>query len=608
MKLIDIRIDEFGKLNNRYISFSDGINLVAGHNEAGKSTMHACIRAMLFGMERAKGVAALTDTFAHFKPWGGKKYGATLRVEHDGQIYRITRDFVKDPVSCAVINESTGEIVTNTDAFMADMLKNMSAAAYDNTISIGQLKSNADEAVADELKKYIVNMDTTGNRSLNCENAKRYLTAQKRKLAEDIVPDAARRLTANLSEIKNIEKELDNPEYISRLNELEDERREAVKSLEANEAEIKVLDEDIRADREILSKTGTETGSQAENDETFFLETLDGYEKEIAGNSIFINRALYIAFFAISLIAVLAGAYLLGAGLLEKYILWCEIAVAAGLVGGIIFLILCIRVKSRLKKKAIALSGLMVKYTGYEEIMPERINRVKEKIDEIKTIANNLEAKESKLTDLNKSLADLTQKDAELDKSIEKQRQTQLELMQRLNRINVLRRENETLKLQAERNDEIRNEMEAIDMAAVTIEELSIKMKDSLGVHLNREASDYVKNLTAGAYDSMSIDDNLDVFLFTENKIVPIEQLSSGTSDQVYMALRFAGARLVQDGKDDLPLILDDSFVNYDEDRLASTLRWMSGEYNGQIIIFSCHQREEKIMTAENIEFHKVEL
>ena len=79
MKLIDLHIEGFGKLNDKYIDFSEGINVVTGHNEAGKSTLHACIRAMLYGMERAKGVAAFTDTYAHFKPWTGGAYGAVMR-------------------------------------------------------------------------------------------------------------------------------------------------------------------------------------------------------------------------------------------------------------------------------------------------------------------------------------------------------------------------------------------------------------------------------------------------------------------------------------------------------------------------------------------------
>ena len=59
----------------------------------------------------------------------------------------------------------------------------------------------------------------------------------------------------------------------------------------------------------------------------------------------------------------------------------------------------------------------------------------------------------------------------------------------------------------------------------------------------------------------MSVDENLHVFMNTKTKLVPLEQVSSGTMDQVYLALRLASAKLIQKGDDSLPLIFDDSFV-----------------------------------------------
>ena len=133
-------------------------------------------------------------------------------------------------------------------------------------------------------------------------------------------------------------------------------------------------------------------------------------------------------------------------------------------------------------------------------------------------------------------------------------------------------------------------------------------MKNSLGVFLNAEASRYIREITDGAYDSLTIDDNMDVFMNTSTKMVPIEQVSSGTSDQIYMALRLAAARLIQNGEDKLPLIFDDSFVNYDEQRLTSALEWLAGEYKGQIIIFSCHKREEQILEEKEVEYNKIKI
>ena len=55
MTLNELTIRGFGKFHDRTFTFSDGINILYGKNESGKSTLHSFLRAMLFGMERARG-------------------------------------------------------------------------------------------------------------------------------------------------------------------------------------------------------------------------------------------------------------------------------------------------------------------------------------------------------------------------------------------------------------------------------------------------------------------------------------------------------------------------------------------------------------------------
>ena len=112
--------------------------------------------------------------------------------------------------------------------------------------------------------------------------------------------------------------------------------------------------------------------------------------------------------------------------------------------------------------------------------------------------------------------------------------------------------------------------------------------------------------ITGGIYDSLSIDENLNVFLNTKRKLVPIEQVSSGTMDQVYLALRLAAAKLLQGDGEPFPLIFDDSFTQYDEERLRTALKWMAEAYGGQMLIFTCHKREEQILQIIDFQ-HKAE-
>ena len=75
---------------------------------------------------------------------------------------------------------------------------------------------------------------------------------------------------------------------------------------------------------------------------------------------------------------------------------------------------------------------------------------------------------------------------------------------------------------------------------------LSATIRDSFGLYLNKTASELISGITGGIYDSMSVDESLNVFMNTRTRLVPVEQVSSGTMDQIYLALRLATARLIQ--------------------------------------------------------------
>ena len=82
MRFLDLYISGFGKFHNTSVSFEDGINIVYGKNEAGKSTIHTFIRGMLFGIERQRGRAARTDTYSKYEPWeNSRTYEGQLRLE-----------------------------------------------------------------------------------------------------------------------------------------------------------------------------------------------------------------------------------------------------------------------------------------------------------------------------------------------------------------------------------------------------------------------------------------------------------------------------------------------------------------------------------------------
>ena len=55
------------------------------------------------------------------------------------------------------------------------------------------------------------------------------------------------------------------------------------------------------------------------------------------------------------------------------------------------------------------------------------------------------------------------------------------------------------------------------------------------------------------------------------------------------------------------PVILDDVFGMYDEDRLAAVLHWLHKEQR-QIIISTCNRREAELLDREHIPYCLIEL
>ena len=89
---------------------------------------------------------------------------------------------------------------------------------------------------------------------------------------------------------------------------------------------------------------------------------------------------------------------------------------------------------------------------------------------------------------------------------------------------------------------------------------------------------------------------------------ISIDKLSTGTIDQIYLALRLAIADIICTNKERLPLLFDDCFAMYDNVRLCSTLKYLSNNINSQVIIFTCHTREDEILKREGIKYNSINI
>ena len=164
MKIQELRLDNFGKFTDRSIRIGDGVNILYGENESGKSTLHTFIKGMLFGMERGRGRASLHDTFSTYQPWKNPGYySGALRFESGGKIFRIDRNFDKNAKKSELLCEDDGEQLSVEDGDLEVVLGGLNAGSYENTVSIGQLRIETGQPLAAEFKNYATNYYAAGN-------------------------------------------------------------------------------------------------------------------------------------------------------------------------------------------------------------------------------------------------------------------------------------------------------------------------------------------------------------------------------------------------------------------------------------------------------------
>ena len=95
MKLVQCKIENFGKLSDFSFDFSEGIHIICQKNGWGKSTLAAFIRVMFFGFENPGKKDKLVNERKRFMPWQGGVYGGSVTFEVKGKQYIMRRVFDK---------------------------------------------------------------------------------------------------------------------------------------------------------------------------------------------------------------------------------------------------------------------------------------------------------------------------------------------------------------------------------------------------------------------------------------------------------------------------------------------------------------------------------
>ena len=143
----------------------------------------------------------------------------------------------------------------------------------------------------------------------------------------------------------------------------------------------------------------------------------------------------------------------------------------------------------------------------------------------------------------------------------------------------------------------------ALELALGALAEANDALQTRFAPAISRTASALMGRMTGGRYDDVLLDQALAISARETGAAAsqPLNRLSCGTGDQLYLAVRLAICRSVL--PPETPLILDDALVNFDEARLRQTLALLREEgETRQILLFTCQDREAKCLTEAGLE------
>lgn len=144
----------------------------------------------------------------------------------------------------------------------------------------------------------------------------------------------------------------------------------------------------------------------------------------------------------------------------------------------------------------------------------------------------------------------------------------------------------------------LEEERESLAMARRALKGAFEEIRRDFSPQLNAETAEIFGKITQGKYEQLKVNQEYGIVFEDDatRRLYEWEYLSAGTVEQVYLSLRLAIARLIEKKDAMLPFFLDDSFAEYDDDRMRAALEFLKqygreGVRQRQILLTTCHDR-----------------
>lgn len=149
----------------------------------------------------------------------------------------------------------------------------------------------------------------------------------------------------------------------------------------------------------------------------------------------------------------------------------------------------------------------------------------------------------------------------------------------------------------------LQGEYDSLALALDVLRSANTTLQNRFSPELGRRAAEIFADMTGSPWSHILLDREfrLSAEAGSDPTRRSVQLLSSGTADQLYLAVRLAICEMVLPAEQNAPLILDDALLTFDDERLHKTLDYLVrlGEQR-QILLFSCQSREADYLASRS--------
>ena len=699
MKIKNIKVNAYGNIENKDINLEEGINIIHGANESGKSTLLNYIISIFYGISRNKDGKALSD-YEKYKPWNSNEFSGRISYKlENGEKYEIFRDFNKK--NPKIYNDKLEDISDRFETDKKDGSKffieqmGIDKQMYLSTVVSTQEEVRLDEKNQNMLIQKIANLVGTGEDNVSYKKA---LIKLQEKIRDEIGTNKTSQKPINIIEKEIVEinnKIVETEKYRNRKYEIDAEKEQILSELKELEQQKQILqelqnsmksEEETKNRLEIREKnrkdniakinelTNQKNTINAESERVQSaknhlqdiikghkenIEKLNSEIEKIANEKEETQEKEKPSILFIVITVVLAIALICSIILIKNYIVSGILGVA--LIANIVFYVI------NKNKQKVNKAKLREKINQEKQYKREKLENQKQQIiANVNTTEKELEKQEEEEKQVNSELSMLKGQIILLEKNnekiteeieqdnkaikeesnknkqqiIEKYKDKNINDLLYINdyqnyiskieetinnnriRIKGLEIEYNTIvpqldemvvleeKREADKEKlaELREKESIINIAIENLMDAYEEMKTTITPKFTKNLSESIQKISSNKYNKVTInDENGMIIENNRGEYVEAIKLSTGTIDQLYLALRLS--MIDELSKENLPIILDESFAYSDNNRLKNMLQYLTSDLNNhQTIIFTCTDREQKMLEEMNIPYNVVEL